>query len=258
MSCANVYSFQPQWLHDKLTANAEYRNLVRDRAYLYFSEGGVFTPARAAARFKSRADQIDMAIIAESARWGDAQAYASRTKDDDWLPEINAMYSDYFPVRTGIVIEQMKDAGLFSDLKPPVITRAGSVLTDQVYFVTDGFAVTVSNPNASGILYYTLDGTDPRRIGEIVSEVAMASENQVELPVTGTAVITARIKIDNEWSPLKQIFFFASEEDYSPLKVTELAYHPQDEIQGSDTTDDKNFEFIEFKNTSSTPLNISG
>jgi hypothetical protein len=258
MSCANVYSFQPQWLHDKLTANAEYRNLIKDRAYLLFSEGGVFSPARTAARFKSRADEIDMAIIAESARWGDAQASPSRTKDDDWLPEISGMYSDYFPLRTGIVIEQMKDAGLYSDLEPPVVSRAGSALRDQSYFITDGFMISMANPNASGTLYYTLDGTDPRLIGGIVSDQAVASEEQAEIAVNNSTLLKARIRTDDDWSPLKQIFFFASEEDYSNLKVTELAYHPHYEVQGSDTTDDNNFEFIEFKNTGSTAMNISG
>jgi hypothetical protein len=258
MSCANVYSFQPQWLHDKLTANAEYRNLFRDKAYLYFSEGGVFSPARTAARFRSRADEIDMAIIAESARWGDSQSSPSRTKDDDWLPEINQMYTDYFPLRTGIVIEQMKDVNLYSDLEPPVVTRAGTTLTGQVYDIPVDFVLSVDNPNASGTVYYTLDGSDPRRIGGIISNRAIASEDHAEITIGSSTILKARVKLDNEWSPLKQVFFFASEEDYTNLKVTELAYHPQEEIQGADTTDDKNFEFIEFKNTGSTALNISG
>jgi hypothetical protein len=258
MSCANAYSFQPQWLHYKLTANAEYRNLFRDKAYRYFNEGGVFTPARTAARFSGRADEIDMAIIAESARWGDAQISPSRTKDDDWAPEIEQMYTDYFPVRTGIVIDQMKDADLYSDIRPPAVTRAGTAITDQRYAVTEKFVISMDNPNSSGTMYYTLDGSDPRRLGGTVSDLAIASADHAEISIDGSAIVKARVKIANDWSPLRQIFFFATEEDYSNLKVTELAYHPQDEIQGTDTTDDKNFEFIEFKNIGSAALNISG
>jgi CotH kinase protein/Lamin Tail Domain/Secretion system C-terminal sorting domain len=258
MSCANVYSFQPQWLHYKLTANAEYRNLFRDKAFQYFREGGVFSPAKTADRFKSRADEINLAIIGESARWGDSQVSPSRTKDDDWLPEIEQMYSDYFPVRTGIVIGQMKDAGLYSDFEAPVVSRAGSPLTDQAYSITDAFDLSVDNPNTSGILYYTLDGSDPRQIGGLVSDQAIESGDHAVITIGSSTILKARIKFDNEWSPIRQVYFFATEEDYSHLKVTELAYHPQEEVQDSDTTDDKNFEFIEFKNTGSTAMNISG
>ena len=258
MSCADAYSFQPQWLHFKLTANAEYRNLFRDKAFRYFSEEGIFSPSKTLARFTKRADEIEMAIIAESARWGDSQISPSRTRDEDWIPEIEQMYADYFPVRTGIVIEQMKDAGLYSDFDPPVVSRAGSPLADQSYVITDDFVLSVDNPNASGTMYYTLDGSDPRGIGGIISDRAFASGNHVEIPIGGSTILNARVKLENEWSPLRQVYFFASDEDYSNLKVTELAYHPQEEVQGSDTTDDKNFEFIEFKNTGSTALNISG
>jgi hypothetical protein len=46
--------------------------------------------------------------------------------------------------------------------------------------------------------------------------------------------------------------------EYSYLKVTELSYHPPDIIVGGDTISGKSFEFIEFKNTGETPLNLSG
>jgi hypothetical protein len=258
MSCADVYSFQPQWLHYKLTLNAEYRNRFRDKAYRYFSDGGVFSPSIAAERFKTRADQIDMAIIAESARWGDAQISPSRTKDDDWLPEINSMYSTYFPLRTGIVIDQMKEVDLYSDYDAPVLKKAGTVLKDQVYNFTDGFTVSIENPNASGDVYYTLDGTDPRLLGGSVSEKAIMAGNQAEIAISNSTVIQARVKIGIEWSPIHEVYFFNTEEDFSNLKVTELAYHPKQEVTGTDTTDSKDFEFIEFKNIGNTSINISG
>lgn len=47
-------------------------------------------------------------------------------------------------------------------------------------------------------------------------------------------------------------------DDFTKLKVTELAYHPKDVINGNDTVDGKDLEFIEFKNTGSVNLNISG
>jgi hypothetical protein len=258
MSCADEYSFQPQWLHFKLTGNAEYKVRFRDKAYSFFSEGGVFSPARTAARFKSRSDEIDMAIIAESARWGDSQISPSRTKDDDWLPEINLMYTQYFPRRTDIVIEQMREVDLYSDYEAPVVLRSGSSISEKDYYFTGSFTVSLDNPNTTGDIYYTLDGTDPRQIGGLSSEKALAAGNHVEISIGKSTLLKARVKFDNGWSPLRHVNFYASEEDFSNLKVTELAYHPQDEIQGTDTTSSKDFEFIEFKNTGSTSINISG
>ena len=46
--------------------------------------------------------------------------------------------------------------------------------------------------------------------------------------------------------------------DYSSLKVTELNYHPVDLINGIDTIGGKSFEFIEFKNTGTTTIDLGG
>ncbi len=73
MTAAGVTSFQPQWLHEKLTANPEYRMRFADRASVRFAPGGVLSPEKCLERFRLRKEQIDMSIIAESARWGDAQ-----------------------------------------------------------------------------------------------------------------------------------------------------------------------------------------
>ncbi len=44
------------------------------------------------------------------------------------------------------------------NLKPPVLNRYGGA-------VADGFAVQISNPNPYGVIYYSLDGADPRPAG---------------------------------------------------------------------------------------------
>ncbi|GAI11770.1 unnamed protein product, partial [marine sediment metagenome] len=53
-----------------------------DRVNKYFCNGGLLTAAPNIQRWMTRADQIDLAIIAESARWGDAKRHPPRTKDD--------------------------------------------------------------------------------------------------------------------------------------------------------------------------------
>ena len=257
MTVTGINNFQPQWLHQKLLANPEYRLRFADRAYRQFSAGGVFSPEKCLERFRERKEQIDTAIIAESARWGDAKTAIPRNKIDDWLPETNALESNFFPVRTGIVISQLKAAGLYSSLQPTVIKENGIALTGNVIF-SSPMAILLVNPNTQGAIYYTTDGSDPRVIGGTVSSSALLAPNSTTLNISATTVIKSRIVNGQTWSTLKEISFSSSVEDYTNLKVTEVHYHPSDLINGKDTVDGKDLEFLELKNTGNSAVNISG
>ncbi len=258
MRISNVLNFNPQWLHYKLCSNAEYRLRFADRAMKYLKEGGILSPEKTKALFKKRADQIETAVIAESARWGDAQTWPSRTKNDDWLPEINSMYTNYFPARTGIVVGQLKDEKLYSDYNSPDIIKSGVKITSDKTMISGSTPVSIQNSNTSGQICYTTDGTDPRLVGGQLSGKAITSSGNVEMNLDKTSVITARIKISNSWSPLTKMIFSIENQDYSALKVTELHYHPMEQYTATDTIDGDNFEFIEFKNTGSSFLDLSG
>jgi hypothetical protein len=80
MNVDRFEKFHPQWLHHKLTENNEYRLKFADRVYRHFFNEGVLTPESNIVRFKETADQLDLAIIAESARWGDSKNSPLRTK----------------------------------------------------------------------------------------------------------------------------------------------------------------------------------
>ena len=90
MEVNDFADFHPQWLHYNLSANSEYKSRFADRAYRQFQTGGVFSPESALARINKRINEIDLAVIAESARWGDAQTDGSYTytRNDNWLREI--------------------------------------------------------------------------------------------------------------------------------------------------------------------------
>jgi hypothetical protein len=77
MSVSGISNFQPQWLHQKLSANYEYRLRFADRAYQQFSSGGVFSPEKCLERFRVRKEQIDTAIIANQ-HAGDAKLPAEK------------------------------------------------------------------------------------------------------------------------------------------------------------------------------------
>ena len=66
----NFNYFNPHWLHEKLTFNAEYRRQFADRVHELFANDGALTAKNAIARVDARAAVIETAIIGESARWG--------------------------------------------------------------------------------------------------------------------------------------------------------------------------------------------
>ncbi|NIN35707.1 MAG: hypothetical protein GTO60_11725, partial [Gammaproteobacteria bacterium] len=100
------------------------------------------------------AEQIDLAIIAESARWGDAKTHPPLTKAD-WEGQNNYMINTFFPRRNQIVINQMRSVSMFPELALVSFNRHGGQ-------VLPGFKVHMSQSNGtSGTIYYTLDGKDP-------------------------------------------------------------------------------------------------
>lgn len=257
MSISGLYGFHPQWLHYKLTSNKEYCQRVADRVYKSFFNNGVFTPDACHLRFQKRAEQITKAIIGESARWGDAQRAIPYTFDD-WNTEINDIYARYFPARGNIVLTQLQNAGLYASFDPPVFTKDNVRLDREVYTVNGTGTYQLGLSSATGQIYYTIDGSDPRMVGGQVNKSAMVISSGGTVTLGGTAVINARVKSGDSWSALASVKFLDTNEDYSSLKVTELHYHPADSLAGTEIISGKSFEFIELKNTGTRPINLGG
>jgi hypothetical protein len=258
MEVSSFSAFHPQWLHFKLSENEEYRLRFADRAAMYLTGNGPLTPDRCLTRFNERVSEIETAIIAESARWGDAMSGNSYTKDDNWLPEINGVRTGFFPVRTDIVIDQLLQEGLYTSLEPPEIIISGATVYDKDYSISSNTQISIENPNSAGSVYFTFDGSDPRLIGGDLSSVAIMGDDPEEMLIPASTIINARVYHNGNWSALRHINFFSENDDLSALKVTELHYHPVDYIVGTDTVSGKSFEFIEFKNTGESALNLSG
>jgi hypothetical protein len=176
----------PLWLHTHLIVHPEYRMRFADRTYRYFFHDGVLTPQACTDRFLARAHRIETAIIAESARWGDSKRAKPRTKDDDWLPDINGMITSYFPARTGIVLNQFKTQGWWPGVEPPVMSRHGG-------HVVAGFTLSLSGV---GTLYYTLDGTDPR----LPEEAGRTTGAQTLVPASASKRVLVPVRdIGDTW-----------------------------------------------------------
>ncbi|QDV34439.1 CotH protein [Tautonia plasticadhaerens] len=104
--------FNPQYLHQQLLANLAYREQFAARVRRYVSPGGPLTPEESIARFRARAAEIDAAVLAESARWGDAQRPDAPLTRADWLAAVDRVTSQFFPRRTGVFVDQLRDRGI--------------------------------------------------------------------------------------------------------------------------------------------------
>ncbi len=209
MDVSDFSHFHPQWLHFRLSDNPEYKIRFADHVYKRFFNGGSVTPAKVTAMFQSRAREIQTAIIGESLRWGDTYLNPVATKDDDWLPAINDIVNNYFPQRTGIVLNQLKASYLYPAFDPPAFLNYGQVITSEKLYVGPGYKLTIQKPAAdSGIIIYTIDGEDPRSIGGTVSSSAFDSQDEVELTASATMSVKARLLHGTTWSALHEIVLF--------------------------------------------------
>jgi len=174
--------FNPHWLHEQLAGiNSDYRMRFADRVYRHFFGDGLLTPGAAQGRLQSRVDQIELAIVAESARWGDSKRSIPFTRDGHWRPEINKILNNYMPSRTNVVLSQFKSVGWYPGIQPPAFSRAGG-------HSNSGFNLIMSAP--IGTIYYTLDGSDPRlsgtpqiQIDTGATLVAESAEKRVLVPI---------------------------------------------------------------------------
>ena len=99
----------PAWFYAQLRANPEFRLQFADRTHKHFSDGGAlyvnpdqpdWDPEHPennipAARFARRSQQIDRAIVGESARWGDWKGNKLFTRNDHWEPEVERLLQEY-------------------------------------------------------------------------------------------------------------------------------------------------------------------
>lgn len=260
MEVSGISSFHPQWLHYKLTSNPEYVARFQSRAYNHFRKGGVFTTDKALARINRRVRQVDLAVIAESARWGDAKRGTASpyTRNEHWMNEINKIRDVYLRYRPEIVISQLRDEGLWPKLEAPVFKVDGYTVDTTFLKLENPSFVTIENPGKAGVLVYTSDGIDPRQYGGKLYAGAVTVNTSEKLEISTSAVIKARVLDKGSWSALSTLCLAAEEQDYTGLKLTEIQYHPPDYVTGSDTIAGQDLEYLEFKNTGSNALNLTG
>jgi hypothetical protein len=244
----------PARIYGQLRAWPEFRVRFGDRVQRHLFNGGALAPGSSVALLQTRAGQVDRAIVGESARWGDAREFTiganpghgqTFTRDEWWVPELQKLYTNWFPAQQAVTINRLRAAGLYPSLGTPAFNQFGGA-------VPAGFALGMSHTNAGGTLFFTLDGADPRVYGS-GAVAPSAQAYSVPLILNAPTLVRARVYSGGAWSALVEAMFYPPQ-DLSRLALTEIMYHPPDQ----DGTDGAEFEFLELKNAGTNTLNLSG
>lgn len=182
----------------KLKQNNTFKSMFADRVQKNLFNNGALSLVQSRARYLSVANQIDKAIVAESARWGDTQAstpYGNSvqqpnprtnvdhdnyppaphapdiyfTREDSWLVERDNILDHYLPTLHDpssrfAIVNELRSAGLFPNVDAPTVAPFGGHLKN-------GAPIQLTVPE--GIIYYTLDGTDPRQEAELIQTILL-------------------------------------------------------------------------------------
>ena len=177
----------------RLRLNDEFLMLFADRVQKHMFNGGALSQQESIDRYMGLADQLDKAIVAESARWGDTQdttPYGNTpgssndpnadyypptinnpiyfTREQHWLVERDNVVNNYIPTLHSPtdprgIIPELRANNLFPSINAPAFGQFGGV-------VPSGFELTMTGD--TGTIYFTTDGSDPRLEGGAINPAA--------------------------------------------------------------------------------------
>jgi len=233
-----------------LRNNAEFKLRFADEVHKAMFNGGALTPEFTIPLYQSMADLVEQSVKAETVRWGDVVREPAYDLDD-WTNERDYILNTYLPQRTGIVLQQIKDAGLYPDLAAPVFSINGSAQHGGLILPGD----TLTMASATAVTYYTLDGTDPRELYGAVSPAAVEFTPGASITLNNSTHVKSRTYDSGTgtWSALNEGTFYI---DLAPdIRITEMMYNPSDPTLAEIAAgfiDSDDFEYIEIKNISTT------
>jgi hypothetical protein len=250
----------PSGLLESLVEIEEFRVRFGDRIHKHLFNNGALSSERNIERWVKLSDEVRLAVIAESARWGDYrrdvhswqyEPYYLYTVNEFWVPENNYIIDYYFPNRNEYALDMFRMYGVYPFVDAPVFNINGSY--QHGGRVANNSLLSMSLTDNAGTIYYTLDGNDPRLEGGAISSAAV--DYSVTGPVTldKSTTVKARTLIGtNQWSALNKTVFAVGPMAEN-LRITEIMYHPQSPAG----QDDPNEEFIELKNIGTEKINLN-
>jgi hypothetical protein len=227
--------------------NPDFMAVFADRVQKLCFNNGALTDANSVNRWLAVNNLIKDAIIAESARWGDAlNDGVERTKNGHWQPEVTRVQG----LMNGNVtrfITALRGQGYYPSLDAPVFSNNGGN-------INAGTSLSISNPNSSGgTIYYTTNGVDPRTSGGGIASGAIQYSGS--FTINSSVTVKARVKNGTTWSALREAAYNVQNSGLlTGIFINEFV---ASNITYLDEFGDKD-DWIEIYNSNSVPVNIGG
>ena len=247
-----------------LRFSSEFRLDFADRVQKHLFNGGVLYvdpdnpawdpshPERnvPAARWHELIGQIHEGLIAESARWGDQHRDQPYTRDVEWAAQNARVVNQWFPQRSAELLEIFRGLELYPATETPTFsTRGGTIHSGE----------TVELFAPQGKIYFTLDGSDPRRVGGAISDTAIEYTTPISLDASATLRVRA---LDRDvWSAIDEASFLFETVPATAdrVRITEVHFNPgrlTNREVAAGISDSDELEFIEITNVSSEAVDL--
>lgn len=211
--------FTPARLYNRLRASSEFRLHFADRLEKHLFNDGALTVDASIERWLWRANQVEAAIIGESARWGDARegqeidygpgypTIVPLMTVDHWRDSIQNVV-DGFTTNHALAISRFTADGLYNNIDAPQFSQFGGT-------VPIGYDLSMFS-SSGGTIWYTTNGEDPRLLGGAVN-VGSATAYGGSISIDQNTIVRARTRVGSQWSPLTEATFLI---DVSTLDPT--------------------------------------
>jgi hypothetical protein len=274
----------------KLGTFSEFQVRFADRAWKHLHHNGALTNASNRARFLARVNELNTAIVGESARWGDRNTggggpSGDYTRTENWLP---AIYGPLPSEPTGGILGA---GGWFSETGTNRTEIFEAAWKTQTWTGTTVTKIPAVDPpeftvnavlqhggiipgggklrltGGTGQLYVTTDGSDPRLTGGAVKSGLTPYAAGAAIPLTSSSLVRTRWLSGGRWSALNEAFFFLeapavaanlriSEIHYNPAPASPLEVFAAAALPGAPVFDADDFQFLEIVNVGSQSVNL--
>jgi len=169
-------------IYTLLKASPEFRLRFADRAQKHLFHEGTLTKSSIEEKYLELRDAINPVMQATIGQTVNESFY------NDWVAA-DTRRNAYFP--------QLISYGLWVTIAAPEFSLHGGL-------IESGTAISISNPNGAGTIYYTTNGSDPRASGGAVQGTAYAAG----VAINASCTLKARVRsTTGAWSPLQEAFF---------------------------------------------------
>lgn len=148
----------PAYVYSRARLNAGFRRRFGDRIHRHLFGRGALSPAACLARWNALAAEVDRALVAESARWGDYRRPGRPYRREvEWLQHLAWMEQNYWPRIHDAALVRFRSAQLYPVVNAPDFPEPPKPSGDRwMVAIRD-----TNSPDDGATVYFTTDGSDP-------------------------------------------------------------------------------------------------